>query len=168
MPAGARVVQISISQGGVPKRAVSEAEVTPGGIVGDAWAHPQIHGGPGHAILLVTAEGIEELVTQGFPLFHGALAENITTLGLDRRSVRDGHRYRVGGVVLEISKRRAPCSTLNVYGTGIQAAIFDAQMKAGDPESPRWGLSGFYASVIRTGLMRVGDSITLIETNTLN
>jgi MOSC domain-containing protein YiiM len=159
MPAGARIVQIGVSPGGIPKRAISEAEVTPGGILGDAWAHPQIHGGPNQAILLITSEGIDELVSQDFPLFPGALGENVTTRGLDRRSVRVGQRYRVGEVVLEISKRRTPCNTLNVYGVGIQAAIYDAQVQAGDPASPRWGLSGFYASVIRTGLIRVGDSI---------
>jgi MOSC domain-containing protein YiiM len=156
------VVQISISLGGIPKLPVPSAEVTASGIVGDSWKHPQIHGGVGQAILLVTAEGIDELVAQGFPLYHGALGENITTRGLDRRSLRVGQRYRAGEVVLEISKRRAPCQTLNVYGTGIQAAIFDAQVKAGDPASPRWGLSGFYASVVRTGVMRVGDSITIL------
>jgi MOSC domain-containing protein YiiM len=158
------VVQISISQGGIPKLAVPSAEVATGGIAGDAWRHPQIHGGPGQAILLITAEGIDELVAQGFPLFHGALGENITTRGLDRRSVRAGQRYRVGEVVLEISKRRGPCQTLNVYGTGIYAAIFDPQVKAGDPASPRWGLSGFYASVVQTGRMRVGDAITILST----
>jgi MOSC domain-containing protein YiiM len=156
------VVQISISQGGIPKLAVPSAEVSADGVVGDGWRHRQIHGGPAQAILLMTAEGIEELVAQGFPLFHGAMGENITTHGLDRRSVRAGQRYRLGEVVLEISKQRAPCQTLNVYGAGIQAALFDAQVKAGDPASPRWGLSGFYASVVRTGAIRVGDSITML------
>jgi MOSC domain-containing protein YiiM len=156
------VVQISISPGGIPKRFVSSAEVTAGGIVGDAWRHPQIHGGASQAILLITAEGIDELAAQGFPLHYGALGENITTRGLGRRSVRVGQRYRAGEVVFEISKRRAPCQTLNVYGTGIQAALFDAQVKAGDPASPRWGLSGFYASVVRTGVISVGDSITIL------
>jgi MOSC domain-containing protein YiiM len=156
------VVQISISQGGIPKRAVPSAEVTDSGIVGDSWRHPRIHGGVDQALLLVTAEGIGELVAQGFPLFHGALGENIATRGLDRRSLRVGQRYCAGEVVLEISKRRAPCPTLNVYGAGIQAGIFDVQVKTGDPASPRWGLSGFYASVVRTSVMRVGDSITIL------
>lgn len=158
------VVQISTSQGGIPKRAVPSAEVAAGGIVGDAWRHPQIHGGPCQAILLITAEGIDELVAQGFPLFPGALGENITTRGLDRRSLRAGQRYRAGEVVLEISKRRGPCQTLNVYGAGMQAALFDAQVKAGDPASPCWGLSGFYASVVRAGAVCVGDSITILQT----
>jgi MOSC domain-containing protein YiiM len=153
------VLQISTSQGGVPKRAVSSAEVTPGGIVGDRWRHPQIHGGPRKAILLITEEGIEDLLAQGFPLYPGALGENITTRGLDPRSLRLGQRYRIGEVVIEISEIRQPCGTLNVYGKGIQAAIHDAQARAGDPASPRWGLSGFYASVVRPGVIHVGDAV---------
>ena len=56
---------------------------------------------------------------------------------------------------------RAPCATLDVYGSGIQAAMYDARVQAGDPESPRWGLSGFYASVVQPGIVRAGDSIAL-------
>jgi len=158
-----RVVQISISQGGVPKRAVPLAEVTPGGIVGDRWRHPQIHGGPRKAVLLITAEGIEELSAQGFRVYAGALGENITTLNLDRRSLRLGQRYRIGGVVIELSEIRAPCGTLNVYGKGIQAAMYDAQTRAGDPASPCWGLSGFYASVVCPGVTHAGDVISLVD-----
>ena len=33
----------------------------------------------------------------------------------------------------------------------------------GDPLSPRWGLSGFYASVVRTGTIRAGDPIVLLD-----
>jgi MOSC domain-containing protein YiiM len=156
------VVQISISQGGVPKRSVPSAEVTRGGIVGDRWQHPQIHGGPFKAILLMAAEGIEELLAQGFPVYPGALGENITTRGLDRRSLRLGQRYRVGAVVIELSEIRVPCGTLNVYGKGIQAAMYDAQARAGDSSSPRWGLSGFYASVVHAGVIHVGDAIFLV------
>jgi MOSC domain-containing protein YiiM len=157
------VVQINISNGGVPKRAVPSAEVTRTGIVGDRWRHPQIHGGPFKAILLMTAEGIEELAAQGFPVYPGALGENITTRGLDRRSLRLGQRYRIGGVVIELSEIRVPCNTLNVYGKGIRASMYDAQTQAGDPSSPRWGLSGFYASVVNTGTIRPGDAISLAD-----
>jgi MOSC domain-containing protein YiiM len=155
------VVQISISQGGVPKSAVPSAEVTQGGIIGDRWRHPQIHGGPYKAILLIAAEGIEELAAQGFPVYPGALGENITTRGLDRRSLRLGQRYRMGEVVIELSEIRVPCGTLNVYGKAIQAAMYDAQTRAGDPASPCWGLSGFYASVVRAGVIHAGDAISL-------
>jgi MOSC domain-containing protein YiiM len=55
-----------------------------------------------------------------------------------------------------------PCSTLDVYGSGVQAAIYDARVQAGDPGSPRWGLSGFYASVVQPGTVRAGDPIALL------
>jgi len=157
------ILQINISPGGVPKRPIPEAIVTAEGIRGDGWSHPDIHGGPNQALLLITSEGIDELIAQGYPLFPGALGENLTTLGLNRRQVRAGQRYRAGDVFFELTKRRAPCATLNVYGPGIQHAIFDAQVNAGDPLSPRWGLSGFYARVLIAGTIRPQDPIQLID-----
>ncbi|HUJ49174.1 MAG TPA: hypothetical protein VLW25_03220, partial [Bryobacteraceae bacterium] len=56
------IVQINISPGGIPKRPIAEAFVTVECIRGDAWANPQVHGGPNQAVLLITAEGIAELV----------------------------------------------------------------------------------------------------------
>src|SRR5258708_12231176 len=73
------IVQISLSAGGIPKRAVAEAVVTTSGIVGDSWAHPDIHGGPNQALLVITSEGIDELIAQGFALFYAALPDNPTT-----------------------------------------------------------------------------------------
>jgi MOSC domain-containing protein YiiM len=109
-------------------------------------------------------EGLEELKSAGFALYPGALGENVTTQGLDRRTVRLGQRYRLGEVIVEITKMRRPCDQLNPYGEGsIQAAVFDKDVKAGITESPRWGLAGFYASVIQTGTLRPGDPIVLLE-----
>ncbi len=157
------ILQINISPGGIPKRPIPEAIVTTEGVHGDRWAHPDIHGGPNQALLLITSESIDELVAQGFPLFPGALGENLTTLGLDRRQLRTGQRLRAGEVFLELTKPRGPCSTLDVYGSGIQRAIFDSQVKAGDPSSPRWGLSGFYARVLKPGTIRQHDIIALVD-----
>jgi MOSC domain-containing protein YiiM len=157
------IVQIGISPGGVPKRPIAEAEVTPEGIRGDSWAHPQIHGGPNQAVLLITSEGIGQLIAQGYPVFPGALGENLTTLGLDRRQMRIGQRYRVGDVMLELTKMRAPCATLDVYGSSIKNAVYDAQVKASDASSPRWGLAGFYARVLRGGMVRPKDIIELLD-----
>ena len=47
------IVQVNVSAGGIPKRAVAPAEVTEAGIVGDAWRFP-FHGGQRKAILLIT------------------------------------------------------------------------------------------------------------------
>jgi MOSC domain-containing protein YiiM len=133
------------------------------GIEGDGHAHPQIHGGPQKALLFISSEAIDELKEAGFPLYWGALGENLTTTGMDRRSMRIGQRWRVGEVVVELTRIRTPCDTLAPYGPGIQAAVYDAQVKAGDATSPRWGLSGFYAAVVRPGTIRTGDPISLLD-----
>jgi MOSC domain-containing protein YiiM len=158
------VQHINISKGNVPKIPIAEAQITPLGIEGDLHAHPEIHGGPRQALLLITAEGIEELTRAGFALYPGALGENITTQGLDRRAWRLGQRWGIGPeVIVEFTKIRGPCRTIQVYGPEIQTAIYDAEVKAGDPSSPRWGLSGFYARVVRPGAIRCGDAIAFLD-----
>jgi len=146
----------------VPKHAIPNGIVTPLGIAGDGHAHPEVHGGPRKALLLITSEGIDELKEQGFRLYSGALGENLTTRGLNRRSVRVGQRYRIGEILVEITKVRSPCETLNAY-PGIQKAIYDQEVKDGNPASPLWGLSGFYASVLQTGTIHPGDPIQLLD-----
>jgi len=159
-----QIVQINISRGGIPKRPVPEAVITPLGLEGDSWNHPAIHGGPRQAVLLIAAESIDELIARGYPLFYGALGENLTTRGFDRTRLRFGQRIRAGQALLELTKMRAPCATLDAYGPTIKQEIYDRRVKAGDHSSPRWGLSGFYASVIEPGLVRVNDIITLEAT----
>src|SRR5206468_3796920 len=111
-----------------------------------------------------TEEGIDELAALGFAVSPGSLGENVTTVGIPRRQWRAGQRWRIGAdVVLEVTKCRAPCATLNVYGPKIQTAMFDALARDGDPASPKWGLSGFYASVAVPGIIRPGDHVVACE-----
>lgn len=156
------VAQVSVSPGGLPNRAIDEARVAETGITGDSWRHPQFHGTRKRAILLVTAEGIDDLAAQGFPVFYGAMGENLTTRGLDRRELRIGQRFRAGDAIIQLTEVRIPCGALNVYGATIQAATCDARAFAGDPASPVWGMSGFYASVVKAGTLRPGDPITRV------
>ena len=159
-----RIAHINISHGGVPKHPIPDALVHPLGVEGDAHAHPHIHGGPNQAILLITSEAIEELRAQGFPVYPGALGENITTEGIDRRQMRAGQRYRLGDVILELTKVRAPCNQLDGYGAGIHEAMYNKPaVKAGDATTPTWAISGFYATVIQGGMIRVGAPIVLLD-----
>ena len=159
-----RVVQLSTSRGGLPKYAVMQAEVTPLGFIGDGHRNRVVHGGPKKAILIVTMEGIEELKAAGFDLYPGALGENVTTEGLDRRTVRFGQRYRLGSdVIVEITTLRRPCSNLEPYSPYLGKALYDAQCKAGDAASPRWGLGGFYASISRPGALYPGAPVILLD-----
>jgi MOSC domain-containing protein YiiM len=157
------IQQISISRGGVPKLPIPEGFLGPLGVEGDLHARPQVHGGPRQAVLLVASEAIDELIARGYLLFPGALGENITTRGIDRRQMRVGQRYRVGEAVVELTKVRAPCATLDVYGPAIKKEVYDPQVKAGDPSSPRWAMSGFYASIVRSGNIRQNDIIALVD-----
>jgi len=138
-----------------------EAVLTPLGIEGDGHAHPEVHGGPQKAVLIMTAETIDELVARGYPVFYGAMGENLTTRGIDRRLLRAGQRYRAGTAVIELTKIRVPCSQQDVYGAPIKAEIYDDRVKSGDITAPRWAMSGFYAAVVGTGLIRANDIITL-------
>lgn len=156
------VAQVSVSRGGVPNHAIDCGDVTVRGIAGDGWRHPQFHGIPKRAILLITGEGLDEIKAAGFPVYPGALGENFTTRGLDRRALRIGQRFRCGAAAIQLTELRFPCGTLSVYGKSIQAAIYDARAMKADPSSDVWGLSGFYASVIEPGILRPGDSITLL------
>jgi len=138
--------------------------LTPFGVEGDGHAHPEIHGGPRKAVLLVAAEAIDELAARGYPVFYGALGENLTTRGLDRRMLRAGQQFRIGTALIELTQPRRPCSTLEIYGPALLREIFNPLVKAGDTASPRWGMSGFYAAVLESGEVRVNDIISLEAT----
>ena len=155
------IIQINLSRGGIPKHPVREAVITPVGLEGDGHAHPAIHGGPQQAVLLMAAETIDEFALRGYPVYYGAMGENLTTRGLDRRLLRAGQRFRAGSALIELTRIRVPCSTQDVYRAEIKAEIYDARVKAGDFNSPRWAMSGFYAAVVEPGLVQVGDAIAL-------
>src|SRR5689334_14374384 len=89
-PMEGAIVQVNISLGGLPKRAISEAFINPLGLEGDRHAHPHIHGGERKAVLLIAAEVVDDLTARGYPLFYGALGENLTTRGLNIRDLRIG------------------------------------------------------------------------------
>ena len=102
------VVQISVSTGGVPNHAIGFGNVTISGIAGDGWRHPQFHGIPKRAILLITDEGLDEIKAMGFPVYPGALGENLTTRGLDRYSLRLSQRFRCGTATIQLTELRLP------------------------------------------------------------
>ena len=156
------IVQINTSPGGLPKRAVREGFIQSLGLDGDAHAHPNIHGGPRKAILLIAAEVITELTGRGYPLFYGALGENLTVQGLSFSDLRIGDQLRAGEALLEITQPRGPCTALHIYGEALPKDIYDARVKALDPTSPHWGMSGFYARVLTPGCVRPNDIIELV------
>lgn len=158
------IVQVNISLGGLPKRPVAEAFLTMHGVEGDRHAHPDIHGGDRKAVLLIAVEVIDGLAARGYPLFPGALGENLTTRGLDYRDIRIGDQLRAGGALLEITQPRGPCTQLDIYGESLKYDLYDARVKQRDHSSPRWGMSGFYTKVITSGPVGPGDIIAVVAT----
>ncbi len=67
----------------------------------------EIHGGPEKAILLVASETVDEFIRRGYPLFYGALGENLTSRGLDLRGLRIGDQLCAGGALALRSPSRA-------------------------------------------------------------
>jgi MOSC domain-containing protein YiiM len=157
-----QVLQVNVSSGGLPKRPLSVAFAGRLGLTGDSHAHPTIHGGPFRAILLIAAETINDLITRGYPIFPGAMGENLTTRGINLHDLRIGDRLRAGAALLEITQPRGPCTQLDVYGSSIKGEIYDEQVRDEDPASDRWGMSGLDASVIEEGEVRPGDVIELL------
>jgi MOSC domain-containing protein YiiM len=157
------ITHVNISRGGVPKLPISQGFLSPLGIEGDLHAHPQFHGGPRKAVLLIASEVIEQLAAQGFPVGPGSLGENFTTRGIDHSQLRSGQRFRAGQAVIELTTIRIPCSTLDIYGPGIQAQIYDREVKQGNTASCKWARSGFYAAVVQTGAVRPNDIIALVD-----
>ena len=157
------IVQVNRSRGGVPKRPIPHAMITSLGVEGDSWAHPHIHGGPDQRILIIAAEVVDDLAVRGFPVFYGALGENLTVRGVSPESLRAGQTWRAGEAIVELTKIRVPCSTLDVYGPAIRNEIYDDRVKQGDTTSPLWARSGFYASVRRPGRVSPGAPFELLS-----
>ncbi|MGE3075319.1 MAG: MOSC domain-containing protein [Dehalococcoidia bacterium] len=150
------IVQLSSSKGGVPKLPLLEAVIGELGIIGDAVANPDIHGGPERAVCLYSADRIESLVAEGHPIAPGTVGENITIRGIDWDAVQPESRLRLGReVLLEITRYTTPCTT-------IRASFKDHDSnRIHQNVHPGW--SRVYAKVIAGGTVRPGDTVELLR-----
>ena len=147
------IFQINVSNGGVPKRPLPQAEINTLGLTVDQQTHTKVHGGPERAVCLYSLERILALQTEGHPIYPGATGENITTSGLDWTAVVPGARLRLGEVVVEISSYAAPCEL-------ITASFADQDSgRISQKKHPGWARA--YARVLQTGRVQIGDPITL-------
>ena len=109
------------------------------------------------AILLIAAEVVDDLVDARLSaLLRRPGREPDHARHRRPPDLRIGDQIRAGGALLEITQPRGPCSALDVYGESLKLEIYDQQVKQRDYTSPRWGMSGFYASVVdaRAGAAR--------------
>ena len=149
----ASLVQISVSNGGVPKLPVRTAKVGIQGVQGDRQRSTDIHGGPERAVCLFSLEVIDALRQEGHSIFPGASGENLTITGLDWNEVKPGRRLKVGEVRLEIMSYTAPClQNMQWFSDGDVSCI---------SQKKHPGSSRIYAKVLTEGMVAVGDAVVL-------
>lgn len=153
-----RIFQLNISPGGVPKLAIREGLVNELGLSGDDHKFPDIHGGPERALCLFSLERILELQREGHPIFPGAVGENITVSGVDWAQLEPGSRLALGDEVLvEITSYTSPCNS-------IPASFAEGKyQRISQKVHPGW--SRLYARVLQGGMLRVGQSVELLNGN---
>jgi MOSC domain-containing protein YiiM len=88
---------------------------------------------------------MDEETLAAFGLSAGRVRENITTRGIELKTLAAGTRLRVGGAVFEITKSCAPCELIEDIRPGLRAEME--------------GQRGILARVVEGGEMKVGDVI---------
>ena len=141
-----KVLEVCTSaQKGTQKQPVDAITLKPDwGIEGDA------HAGHWHRqVSLLAYEKIEEFRKRGADVAFGAFGENIVCEGFDLRTLPVGTRFQIGDCLLELSQIGKAChSHCEIYKV------------VGDCIMPR---EGVFTIVLKGGVVKPGDEITLIE-----
>jgi MOSC domain-containing protein YiiM len=150
-----RVVQVSVSNGGVPKAAVPRARITEAGVEGDRQRNREHHGGPDRAVCLFSMERLRELRDEGHAVAPGALGENLTIEGIDWEAVQPKSRLLIGDTVaLEVTRYTSPC--VNIKGAFVDGNFSRVSQKR------HAGWSRVYARVLVPGDVAAGDPVRVL------
>ena len=136
------VVQVSTSDGGVPKRAHDRVTIGPRGVAGDRQAERKHHGKPLQALSLWSLEVIDALRAEGHPVTPGAAGENVTVSGVDWSTIRPGVRVQVGGALAEISAFATPCAKNAQWFSDRDFGRIDHNRHPGWSRAYAWVLDG--------------------------
>jgi len=145
-PLKGRVLSANISkEKGTAKEPAGSIRIDDLGVVEDA------HAGRWHRqVSLLAREDVERFEHKaGRPVRNGEFAENLTTSGIDLKQVALLDRFRIGGVLLEVTQIGKKCH-------GTSCAIF---REVGECVMPKEGL---FARVLAGGEVRDGDEIELV------
>jgi MOSC domain-containing protein YiiM len=108
------------------------------GVEGDHHAKPR----SSRQVLLMAEENCD-----AFALAPGQVRENIVTRGIDLQALAPGTRLEIGDAALEITKDCEPCSFIDGLRPGLRERML--------------GRRGMLSRVVRSGKIRVGDSVAL-------
>lgn len=141
----AEVLAINVSEKtGIVKKPVNEANFIVGGIEGDA------HCGLDEIkqVSLLADESVDKMRAMGLSLDFGAFAENITTKGIELKTLPIGTRLKIGNTLHEVSKIGKECH----HGCAIKQQTGTCVMPT----------EGIFTKVIEGGIVKPGDVITII------
>jgi MOSC domain-containing protein YiiM len=147
------VLGLFVSEGGVPKLPVDEAMVGYRGVDGDRQATRQHHGRVWQALCLWSVDVIDRLRAEGHPIGPGNAGENVCIAGIEWSAIRPGVRIELGDVLAEVSAYADPCSK--------NAGWFVDGDYGRMGHEREQGISRVYASVLRDGVIRPGDTVTV-------
>lgn len=92
---------------------------------------------------------LTELAAEGYPMGVGVLGENLILSGVDLRRLPQGAHLQIGDeAVIALLALREPCEQLTKLDSRMPQAVE--------------GRVGFMCRVVRGGLIRVGDAVTLV------
>jgi MOSC domain-containing protein YiiM len=146
----------SFFRSGIDKRPVTgSVAVGPLGLEGDQVEDTRVHGGPDQAVLAYAAAHYPRWRSEWGrdDVTHGGFGENLTVEGLDELTVCLGDRWRIGSVVLEVTKPRSPCNRLAWFQRR-EDLIQRVRLT---------GRSGWYLRVLTPGQLAAGMPIDVIE-----
>ena len=128
-------------------------EVGKEGFVLDTQSDRVHHGGESKAIMAFAYENykfFEDLLNiEKIPNY----GENITISGLNEESVSVGSVYKIGKILLEVSQPREPCWKVSYF----------LNHKEGTKAMFKSGKTGWYFRVLKGGVLREDDTISLVE-----
>lgn len=152
-PLGARGVPSGFVKSGIQ----GPVEVAPLGLEGDEQADLTVHGGPDKAAYFYASEHypswINDVPRHEHALHPGAFGENLTTIGLDERTVAIGDVFRVGTAELQVTQPRQPCFKLGLRFNDNSLGRIMVQT----------GRTGWYVRVLKTGSLQAGDEIEVLR-----
>ena len=146
------VLSINVSRGGIPKLPVNSCAILFDGLAVDGRNHEK-NISRDRAVSLIDLEILDQLVTEGYDVYPGAVGENLTVKKLHVQTLEPGDRLLFcGGVVIELVEVRQPCFVLDPLGIQLKKDII--------------GRCGYLARVITEGELLPGETIE-VQTSTM-
>ena len=105
---------------------------------------------PDRGLNVMSAEILADLAQEGFQTGPGQMGEQLVIAGLDFAALTEGTQLQIGTATIQFIRNRTGCDRF--------------ERIQGHPRASVAGRVGFMAKVVASGRIRVGDSVSVLET----